>query len=451
MIKKLYPNAEITRPFEPTGISNIIQAVEDNEILYVKAKSEEQLNKLIDLHLPKTFKGLVVSPFKPSRKDLNYCKFDAKKIDEDINKKVEYFYPLKESMPPVFGVTGTNGKTSCCWLFSELLKQENKRVLYLGTVGTFLAGEKKEDKIITTTPSYLELRKIYFKYRDKVDAITIEVSSHALEQERLGPVVLDVAAWTNFTQDHLDYHKTMDSYFNAKKKIIDITKDKKVLILDSESEINKRLEDNAIKTSEYVSENNLPTVKSHLGQGFIVKNIEISIAAGKKLGFLSKEIDFNLVKLPPGRFEVVTVKDRTFIIDYAHTPDALEKLMEQVEDIYKEVGTYLLFGCGGDRDRSKRALMGTAAEKNNFNIILTSDNPRSENPEQILKDISKGMTKEHLQIVDRKKAILKAFELSNAGDVIVIAGKGHEDYQEIEGKRYHFSDVEVVRNLNDKA
>lgn len=451
MIKDLYPQAHIISPFEPKGISNIIQSVADEDILYIKAKSRDQLNDLIEKYLSKSFKGLIVSPFKPSNDSYNYLVFQEAQIDTDLSEKMEYFYPLSKPIPPIFGVTGTNGKTSCCWLFSEVLKQLDKKVLYLGTVGTYLAGEKKEDKIITTTPSYLELRKIFYKYREEVDYIAVEVSSHALEQNRLGDLKFEASAWTNFTQDHLDYHKTMAAYFEAKKKIVSYTKDSRVLVLESEKEIHEKLIGHVESADQYLKNESLPQKDHFLGNGFIKKNISLTLATVKKLGFEIKNLNYDDIRLPPGRFEIVEIKKRIFVIDYAHTPDALIKLIEQVETTFKTGQKYILFGCGGDRDRTKRQIMGRAAAQFGYPIILTSDNPRSEDPEQILEDISKGISSEHRKEVNRKKAIEMAFELSSEGDVIVIAGKGHEDYQEINGKKIHFSDSEVVRKLNDKA
>ncbi len=448
MIDSIYPSAVIKTPFEPKGISNIIQAVADDEILYIKARDKDQLNGLLRQHLNNAFRGLVISPFIPNQNEfssLNYLVMSKEEMDRDIEEKIEHFYPLKKALPPIFGVTGTNGKTSTCWLFSEVMKLAGKTVLYLGTMGTFLAGEKKEDKVITTTPSYLELRKIYSKYESIVDFIAIEVSSHALEQRRIGEVRLDVAAWTNFTQDHLDFHKTMEAYFAAKLKIKDIVKSGTVIILNEEVELAQALGEKA-RVSEI---ENFPSTDHYLGQGFILKNLKLSLSAAKELGVAIEQIDFNSIKLPPGRFEVIEHEERIFIVDYAHTPDALEKLLSQVGEMFTGRTVYIVFGCGGDRDRTKRPLMGAVADRSGFNIIVTSDNPRTEEPEQILKDIAKGIQREHLKVVDRKEAIEKAYKLSNPSDIIVIAGKGHEDYQEIKGERFHFSDQEVVRMIHD--
>ena len=447
MTKTIYPNAVLRTPFEAKGITNIIQAATDEDILYIKARSQEQLDKLLNLHLKPDFQGLVVSPFIPENDRLNYQVLKGEEIDKEIEENIERFYPLEKGLPPIFGVTGTNGKTSCCWLFSEIMNQKGKNVLYLGTMGTFLNGVKKEDKIITTTPSYLELRKIYFNHKNDTDYIAIEVSSHALEQGRLGPVSLDVSAWTNFTQDHLDYHKTMENYFAAKKKIVEKTKSEEVLILPEEKEVAAGLGSLGKSVDEVIKRIKLPNKDHFLGEGFIVKNLKISLAAVGSFNLNVKDINFDKVKLPPGRFEIIENKERFFVVDYAHTPDALEKLLEQVSKTFKKSNVYVLFGCGGDRDRTKRPLMGAAADQSGYNIIITSDNPRSENPETILNDVASGIKRKHLKIVDRKEAILKAYELSKPRDVIVIAGKGHEDYQEVNGVRSHFSDQEVVRKI----
>ena len=436
MISQRYPEAHILKDFKATGVNNILQSVGDHEILFVKAKSQDQLQTLIKNYLPSSFEGLIVSPFECE--GLNSLNMSAEEMDTELLSLIEEFYPLDKVLPKIFGVTGTNGKTSVCWFFSELMKSVNKKVLYLGTIGTYLGGVLKEDKIITTTPSYLELRKIYHKYQNEVDYIALEVSSHALEQKRLGDITLNLGAWTNFTQDHLDFHKTMENYFQAKLKIKDITKNS-VFALAEEDKILSALGEKGRSVSL------IENIEGALGKGFVLKNLSLSVAVAQ---FIENEVkNIESVTLPPGRFEVIEHKERFFVIDYAHTPDALEKLLDQVKETYPTQTIYYLFGCGGDRDNSKRAKMGSVADKSGVEIIVTSDNPRTEDPEIIIGHIKEGISKDVLAIENREEAIKVAFEKSAPKDVIVIAGKGHESYQEINNKRYDYSDQKVVRGL----
>ncbi len=247
----------------------------------------------------------------------------------------------------------------------------------------------------------------------------------------------------------MDYHKTMENYFSAKLLIKDVSRKEKVIALDEEVQIGNGL-GKAFQYCESILKGfALPSREHYLGEGFIRKNLKIALAATLEIGEDISHVNFDKVKLPPGRFEIIENKSRYFVVDYAHTPDALEKLLEQVGKTFKYKNVFVIFGCGGDRDKTKRPLMGSVADRSGYNIIITSDNPRSEKPEEILADISAGIKREHLSITDRKSAIERAFKISKSDDVIVIAGKGHEDYQEVNGHRFYFSDQDIVRNLND--
>jgi UDP-N-acetylmuramoyl-L-alanyl-D-glutamate--2,6-diaminopimelate ligase len=449
MINKLFPDAVIRNDFAPTGISNVIQAVGDLEILYVRAKTQTQLDSLIDLNLKESFQGLIVSPFIPTRPNLNYSQNTIQEIQKSEDNLIDHFYPVAGKEIPYVGVTGTNGKTSTCWYLMEMGRLSGANVLYMGTIGVFLAGVKKEDKILTTTPSLLSLRKLQHKYREEVDLIALEVSSHALEQGRLNGIEFAISAWTNFSQDHLDYHKDMETYFKAKLRITEYSTSKKIVVPSGETSLINRIKDSAnvkVTNSLELLSGDFP---ESLGRGFSRVNLETAGTCLRELNLLKENISLVGLKQPPGRFQVLEKPSATFIVDYAHTPDALEKVLEQISIIYKERIVFTVFGCGGDRDKTKRPLMLRAALNNSNKVIVTSDNPRTEKPERIISDIVEENTAPLVE-VDRAKAILKAYEIAKQTQsdvVILVAGKGDESYQEINGVRYDFSDTGIIKGL----
>lgn len=437
MIKSILNSIDLTAY---TGVTNVVQNVEEKDILLLPCSSEEQLNDLLDKNLKENFFGLLVSPFKPKRdvKSLQLEKAEIKELEEHL---INHYYPLQAEVKYI-GVTGTNGKTSVCWMFSEIGKALGKQILYMGTPGVFLSGKPQSEKILTTTPSYLDLRKLSHRYKTKFDAIVLEVSSHALAQERLKDITLTSGAWTNFTQDHLDFHKTMEEYFEAKKKIISLTKSKKI-ITPQNSTLSGKLGSStvaAISLDEIFSE--IPPIFS---SGFTRENLEVALSLFENtFNEVPKGLNLSDVSLPPGRFQVVSHKNKDFIVDYAHTPDALVSLLSHVKEIYSGFEVITVFGCGGDRDKTKRPQMGKAAESGSDKIIVTSDNPRSEEPLAIIQDVLKGVGPDALFEVERKKAIQKAFDIAGEKSVIVVAGKGHEDYQEINGVRHKMSDFDLI-------
>lgn len=425
------------------GVTNVIQNCGQNNILLLPCSSSSQLEDLLEKNLPLNFKGLIVSTFKSKRK-LDQLILDREEIKKLEIELIDHFYPIQREFP-LIGVTGTNGKTSVCWLCSEIARLLGKRILYMGTPGAYIAGEKMSESILTTTPSYLDLRRLCFIYDGKFDGVALEVSSHALAQERLKQFTLDAAAWTNFTQDHLDFHKTMEEYFIAKKKIIKLCATP-VFIPSSEVSLKNKLGENAIFAKDLKARfSKIPPVYQ---SGFTRANLEVALSLSEKaLGLAVNEIDLDKLTLPPGRFQEVQHKNRVFIIDYAHTPDALKSLLDHIRHIYPQKEIITVFGCGGDRDRAKRPLMGQAAFEGSDKIIVTSDNPRTENPQVIIQDIISSLGSDVFTEVDRRLAVKKAFEVSHENSIIVVAGKGHEDYQEINGIRHKQSDESLIREL----
>ncbi|MDD3436097.1 MAG: UDP-N-acetylmuramoyl-L-alanyl-D-glutamate--2,6-diaminopimelate ligase [Candidatus Gastranaerophilales bacterium] len=397
----------------------------------------------------------------------------------DISDK---FYGSPSKQLNLIGVTGTNGKTTVTHLIQKILEAKQEKCALIGTLGYKLTsdGEYKEAK--HTTPQAPELQAVLSKIVTKdIPNVVMEVSSHALEQNRVGGCVFKGGVLTNLTQDHLDYHITMDNYFDAKAILFKGLKPGSFAVINADDEYAQRFLDiipkgvnvltYGIKNSADVMAKNVDfslsgaeffcftnkfstsPVKLQMNGMFSIYNVLAAITVGLALG-----IDLNScikslesTKGVDGRFEVI-VKQPLVIVDYAHTPDGLKNVLTAAREITSKTSNLIcLFGCGGDRDATKRPKMGAIAERLSDKIIISSDNPRSEDPQQIITDVLSGLKSINTQKVfveaDRKKAIQLLKTISDKQDVIVIAGKGHETYQILKDKTIHFDDREEARKV----
>lgn len=373
------------------------------------------------------------------------------------------------------GVTGTNGKTTTVNLLRHLLDDKGARSASIGTLGVLIGseGEPLEGGGGLTTPGPVELRRIMRALVDAgVQRVAMEVSSHSLDQRRVEGVEFDVAVFTNFTRDHLDYHGTMEQYFAAKALLADHLLPHGTVVTNLDEQAWTRIEterrrvgfSERVTTAEVHSENlrfgprgsqwtlclgnEQRPVRLPLIGDFNVSNALGAAAAAYALGLPLDRIAERLSSMPqvPGRLEVVHDQP-TVLRDYAHTPDALERALDAVRPFAPE-RLIVVFGCGGDRDRGKRPQMGHIAETKADIVILTSDNPRTENPEAILNDIEEGMSKKnHERIEDRRSAIARAITIANPQDVIVLAGKGHETYQIRGTEKFPFDEKIIVSEV----
>lgn len=395
---------------------------------------------------------------------------------KDLRKKMgiiaSNFYDYPQDKLKIIGVTGTNGKTTTTYILESLLG-ENK-IARIGTI-----EYKIGDEIIpapNTTPSSLEIIKICKKAVEKnIKYLVMEVSSHGLDIGRVDMLKFESGIFTNLTLDHLDYHKTMENYFLAKRKLFDLVKDKKNSIINIDDEYGKRYLEytNGISYSIKEKANIQGKIKkiNREGQEVEIKifdkiynlnlkllgrynlyNLLGAIGAIKVLGISDEEIIKKIDKIhgAPGRFQPVRVdSDFTIIVDYAHTGDALENILKSINE-FKINKIITVFGCGGDRDKTKRPIMGKIAEKYSDIVIVTSDNPRTEEPEKIIEDIVTGLEKQnHIIEVNREIAIERAVKLAQKNDIILIAGKGHENYQIIGREKIHFDDKEeAIKAVN---
>ncbi|MCR4645891.1 MAG: UDP-N-acetylmuramoyl-L-alanyl-D-glutamate--2,6-diaminopimelate ligase [Oscillospiraceae bacterium] len=366
------------------------------------------------------------------------------------------------------GVTGTNGKTTITTVIKHILTACGHKVGLIGTICNEIGDEVFHTE--NTTPLTFDLMALYAKmYEAGCDTVVMEVSSFGLVQKRIGPTHFDIAVFTNLTQDHLDYHKTMENYYDAKRMLFNIC-DK--ALINTDDAYGKRLYDELSGEKwSYGTEGNFAytpiSVRAngadfslrqssgvlefhlHMTGGFNIANATAAYAVCKLFG----EDDAKTIPAleectgVKGRCEIIpTGRDFSVICDYAHTPDAIENILSSVKQI-TDGELICLFGCGGDRDKTKRPLMAQAAAKYADRLIVTSDNPRTEDPDAIISDILAGLegtTTPYDTVSDRRKAIAFALQTARPGDVIVLAGKGHEDYQILGTTHIHFDEREVV-------
>lgn len=383
------------------------------------------------------------------------------------------YYDNPSEKIKIVAVTGTNGKTTTATLLYRLFRAMGHKTGLLSTV-----VNKINDQALTsthTTPNAVALNELLAQMVEAgCTYCFMEASSHALHQNRLTGVRLTGALFTNITHDHLDYHGTFNEYIKAKKKLFDQLPAQAFAITNTDSKYGEIMLDHckakhksyALKTmadfKARVLDNSFDglhmqldgkEVYTRLIGSFNAYNLLLVYAAGAELG-IDKDLlltTLSGLEAPEGRFEYVRSNGGIMgIVDYAHTPDALENVLNTLHDIRKgNENIITLVGCGGDRDKTKRPEMARIAFENSNRTILTSDNPRSENPEDILKDMQAGLSKEQLaqclSLVDRKEAIKMACVLAQPGDIILVAGKGHEKYQEIAGIKHDFDDYQILK------
>ncbi|MCW8930029.1 MAG: UDP-N-acetylmuramoyl-L-alanyl-D-glutamate--2,6-diaminopimelate ligase [Gammaproteobacteria bacterium] len=443
-------------------------------------------------------------PAERENKSVNIPLIQVKALHKNIGEIASRFYQHPSHSLRIIGVTGTNGKTSTAHFIAQLIHEMNNDdsreekkgpCAVIGTLGNGLYGQLEQST--HTTPDAVTLQELIAGFRDaKAQALVMEVSSHALAQGRVNGVEFDCAILTNLTRDHLDYHGDMKTYADEKLKLFHFSSLKYIILnkddsfsdqilrsitessIEKDSANEMSLKSSELKASivcysrvdnhaDYYADNilmssdgisftltvnkeSVVSVKSHLVGDFNIENLLASIAALHLQGYELNKIVSGIEKLRvvPGRMEKIifqengmTSKKPLIVIDYAHTPDALEKGLSALQ-AHTKGKLICLFGCGGDRDKGKRPLMAKVAQQYADKIIVTSDNPRTESAERIIDEIARGFN--HLDNViteiNRKKAIYLILQLMEPDDVLLIAGKGHEDYQEVNGQRFPFSD-----------
>ena len=367
----------------------------------------------------------------------------------------------------IIGVTGTNGKTTTCFLTYQALKKLGVNAAYMGTIGFYYGDTKYE--LNNTTPEILDLYSYFIEALEQgVTDVVMEVSSHSLCEKRVEGLEFSEVAFTNLTEDHLDYHKTMENYLNAKLLILKQIKKDGVVIVNNDDDYGKYFEVGNYKTLGYSGDNykildysqtdkgtlisfmvdgKKYEIETNLRSKFNVYNYLTCLALLNNLGFSIDEIAevTKSIYPPKGRCEQISVNGGEAVIDYAHTPDAVDKIISAFLE-NKKGRVITIVGCGGDRDPLKRPIMGNIASEKSDYVIFTSDNPRTEDPKAILEDIIKGVRKDNYEVeIDRPTAIRKGLDMIGKNDVLLILGKGHEDYQIIGHTKHHLDDAEEVR------
>ena len=441
--------------FETDGIKFIPDAIKNGaKVIMVDANTN-----LKELNLPEDITLLVVPD---TRIALAVCACN--------------FYNNPSRKFKLIGVTGTKGKTTTTFMIKRILEKAGHKVGLIGTIAVYI-GDKKIKDSARTTPESIELQKIFADMaNENVDVVVMEVSSQSLKLNRVYGCDFDIGVFTNFSHEHISEkeHPDMEDYFASKLKLFEMCKTAYVNADDiyaakagreiKTPEITTYGIDNFCHilakditiTNSYVDfklkiDGKNERVKTCIPGRFSVYNSLAAICVAKKLGANAEQIKEALVEVRvPGRSELVdNKKDLTIMIDYAHTPESLESILRAVKS-YTKGRVISVFGCGGDRDKLKRPLMGEVSGIVATNTIITSDNPRTENPEEIVKEIEEGIKKttgQYTCIVDRREAIKAAIKMASKSDMIVLAGKGHEPYQEINGEKYPFDERIIVNEI----
>ena len=475
-IVKAYYGSQPIESFGPykylriNGISENSKKVEDRYIFVARKGTNFNGEAFIEEAVKKG--AIVVVRESEINRDHFYpgiIQFQVKNIKKALSSLALNFFENPQEKLILIGVTGTNGKTSVSYFTKHIL---NRLGMKCGYIGTLFYETDRIIPSLETTPSILTIASLLKEMVDKnFKVCVIEVSSHALHQDRLLGIFFDIAVFTNLSRDHLDYHKDMEEYYQAKKKLFTYyLKQSAKTVISLENEYGKRLSEELkdlspflVNTENFKCEaldkkeglilkiktgNREYKVSTQLFGEYQAKNLTTTLGIFRTMGFKIEDIleAIKELKNPIGRLELVaTYRGAKIFVDYAHTPSALEEALKSLNSV-KENRLIVIFGCGGDRDKGKRPLMGKIASLLADEIILTSDNPRFEDPLKIIEDIKKGVnsSKPCRVIPDRKEALYFGIRSLKKGDLLLVAGKGHETYQEIKGKKYPFSDQEEI-------
>ena len=369
-----------------------------------------------------------------------------------VNYLYDNYYDKIKNLK-LIGMTGTNGKTTTCFLIYQALNKLGIKCAYIGTIGFYL--DKKIKSLNNTTPDILEIYELLLECVDKnYEYVVMECSSHALDMHRLDKLEFKYGIFSNLTMDHLDYHKTLENYIKAKQKLFDkVTV--KTLVNSDDKYKDYFIRDNTITyglngdyklsdidlTKRTFKVNNI-TYKTKLIGKHNIYNLLVVIALLTELKLDTKVIED--LTCPPGRMDIVNYNNNMIVIDYAHTPDAVNKILDSVKELdFNRIITVI--GCGGDRDSFKRPIMSKIACDNSDYVIFTNDNPRYENPNNIISNMLHNLDKFNYEIIlNREKAIIKGIQMLEKNDILLVLGKGHENYQIINGVKHHFDDKEIV-------
>ena len=461
-----------------TGIYHHDTEVKENGLFFCLRGTRVDGNNYIFSAIKNGAVAIVTEQEIPNLK--NITQVVVKNARESMSLIACQFFGNPANKLKIVGVTGTNGKTSISTMLFSVLSNMNKKVALIGTNGIIIDKQKYESKL--TTPDPIDLQRFFsIMVKKHIEYVFMEVSAHAIDLFKIEGFRFEQIIWTNLTEDHLDYFKTMDNYFKTKLKIFNAKYTKNAIInIDdpygkeiiksikipfitySINEDNNKSITNSIQNIiaknitqknykySYQLENDV-LINLQLSGKFNISNSLATIASLKLFGFSDLIISNQIEKIQPieGRFNIYNIDGVIVVIDFAHTPDGLYNALETCKEIALNNKIICVFGCGGNRDKEKRKIMGKIASNSaNFSII-TSDNPRFESEEDIAKDIESGFEKNNYKIVlDRTTAIKNAISISKCGDLVLIAGKGAEKYIDKRGEQIPYSDYDVIKNIS---
>ena len=476
LLKDYIPNlSKINRKIFFSGISFDSSKVKKNFIFFAIKGSKYDGNSFVKEAIKNGAKIIVSEKKFPKKEDnVVYLKVpNVRKLLSCIAYKI-----IKKKPKKLIAVTGTNGKSSVADFYYQILTTNKIKVAAIGTVGIKFKNQKRISKTTTLDPIELSLTLKKLK-KDRIDFVIMEASSHGLKQHRLDGLLFDIGIFTNFSHDHLDYHKNIRDYLKSKlylfKKLIkkkgsiisdmNIPQKKEIERISLKNKLNLKLifnNKNGIELISHKFENEKQILEIKFkSQKFKfelnligkiqIKNLLMAILAAYKSGLKLKNIigKIDRIKSVEGRLEKIgKIKNNSrVILDYAHTPEALDLALSSLQEQFPKSKISLVFGCGGNRDTKKRVMMGRIADKYSKNIYLTNDNPRYENPSKIRIDIKKGIKNNKLhELPNRKEAIQKAVMSLATGDILLVAGRGHEIIQDFGDKKLFFSDKKIILN-----
>ena len=457
-------------PFDTTFLEsiNLVDSsldIEPNDIVFIKTDNQKKITEYINESINKRA-SYVITSSEVNRDEINDQIINTDKIDNLMRDMVSVRYP-SYNRKNLYGITGTNGKTTSCHFTKILIGDETTE--FIGTTRSEEIEQVTQMPSLTT-PTFIPISKYIEKNKQK-DNFILEVSSHALAQDRLNDLKFKICSFTNLSQDHLDFHLSMDDYFKAKQSLFNSDRTNLAIIFSNDWGIKLA---NSLNidyvtvgfNSKDFSSFQVTNQEAHTTEGNLTIDgnrydlqiplsgpgmLENFLVAITNAYFSNQSFSYTLENIqnltyPEGRYQCIKDGTKNIIVDYAHTPKALESLLSFSKQHYKRVT--VVFGCGGDRDTTKRQLMGNSSEIAD-SIILTSDNPRDENPESIIEAILKGIEnkKSVSVIVNRREAIEKAIREAEEEEAVIIAGRGHESFQEVAGDYIKFKDSEVVSEI----
>ena len=475
LLKNIKPTMiEGNTDVEITGVNIDSRKIKDGHLFVAMKGTQVDGHKFIGKAIESGAKAILCEDM-PQEKNDEVCYIQVASTEDAVGKVGTLFFGDPSKHLKLVGVTGTNGKTTIATLLYNMFRKFGYKVGLLSTVCNYI--DDREVPADHTTPDPIELNELLSEMvKAGCEYVFMECSSHAIHQKRIGGLKFAGGIFTNLTRDHLDYHKTFENYRNAKKAFFDGLPKTAFAITNADDRNGMVMVQNTKATIKTYSTRQMADFRARIiemhfagmyldidghevGVQFIgkfnVSNLLAVYAAARMLGMQPEDIlvAMSMLHSVSGRLEPIQSPDGfTAIVDYAHTPDALENVLNAIHEVLNGKGKVItVCGAGGNRDKGKRPLMAQEAARQSDRVIITSDNPRFEEPQDIINDMIAGLNKEQLKkvitIVDRKEAIKTACMMARKGDVILVAGKGHENYQEIKGVKHHFDDKEVLHEI----